>query len=57
VPAKKEPKEGEEPEQEDDETKKKRARNEVAAAQLKVIQPELFYTFIRLSQKLSEQIR
>ena len=56
VPPKKEPKEGEEPEEEDDDTKAKRKRFEEATAQLDVIRPELFYTFIRLAKVYSEQI-
>ena len=56
VEPKKEKKEGEESEEEDEETKEKRKRNEEAKAQVAVIQSELFHTFIRLSQHVSEQI-
>ena len=54
LPPKKEPKEGEEPEEEDDETKEKRKRNEEATAQLKLVQPDFFKTFVHLAQLYSD---
>ena len=56
VPPKKEPKEGEEPEEEDDETKEKRKKNEALTAQLEVLKPQLFNSFINLTEKYSEVI-
>ena len=50
VGPKKEAKEGEEAEEEDDETKEKRKRNEELKSQFEIIQGQLFYTFIYLTE-------